>query len=101
MVLLESAIGTYPYDLPPQDMNMWNLKNKIEKEPSPELPECFSKQFKDFIRIILNKNSGERGTAKQLQEHPWIIRSSNIPKSIFVEWLKGYKKNKKKQENDK
>jgi len=66
MILLECALGHYPYNLPPDEMNMWNLKSKIENEPPPNVPQTFTAQFRDFIELCLKKNTKDRSNAHEL-----------------------------------
>jgi mitogen-activated protein kinase kinase 1 len=77
-------------------MNMWNMKEVIQNQPTPQCPEEFSPQFRDFVEICLNKNKNERSDCFKLESHPWIVKCSKIPRSKFVGWLDLHKKQREK-----
>ena len=62
LVLLECALGKFPFPLESDlnDMGFWKILNLIENEEPCELSsDEFSDDFRDFIKLTLNKKPGK------------------------------------------
>jgi len=97
-------LGYFPYEKffgPNNPMNLWSMKGVIQQQPTPQCPEAFSPQFRDFVEICLNKNQNERSDAFKLENHPWITKCCKIPRSKFVGWLEKHMKGREKQQTEK
>ena len=90
---IELAKGHPPY----AQLHALRVLFLIPKNPAPVLDgNNFSKNFKDFIRLCLNKNPARRPTASELLKHPFVAFGSSgytrrknelikIAKKIFLE----------------
>lgn len=69
----ELAIGAPPH----ADVHPLRAIFVIPSSPPPTLPEDgnFSPEFKDFLRLCLQKSSDARPTAEQLLKHPFLANS--------------------------
>ena len=93
MSILESAIGIYPFyynNDTTRANDFWSLHKMIDQFNIPELPKDeFSEEFRDFIKICLEKDSAKRPNSKQLLEHPYVLKYYNVTdNSEFVIWLR-------------
>ena len=70
----------------------------IPKNNSPELTGDFSKAFKEFVSLCLNKDPEDRPTAKELMKHRFIRNAKKT--SCLVELIDKYKRWKTQQTAD-
>lgn len=62
LILLECALGKFPFPLNNElnEIGFWEILTSIENQEPLELPEDeFSDEFRDFIKITLNKKPGK------------------------------------------
>ena len=62
----------------------------IPKNNSPQLTGNYSKQFKEFIDLCLNKDPENRPTAKELASHPFIKKAKR--NNHLMDLIDRYKK---------
>ncbi|TKY72829.1 Mitogen-activated protein kinase kinase 2 [Spatholobus suberectus] len=76
LILLTCATGRFPYTPPDQREgweNIFQLIEAIVEKPSPSAPsDDFSPEFCSFISACLQKNPGDRPSARDLINHPFI-----------------------------
>ena len=53
-----------------------------------ELPEEFSDEIRDFIKICLNKKPGMRSNCKDLLEHPFIQKYQYVDMVFLKKWIR-------------
>ncbi|KAG4946543.1 hypothetical protein AAZX31_15G164400 [Glycine max] len=75
LILLKCATGQFPYTPPDREgwENIFQLIEVIVEKPSPSAPsDDFSPEFCSFISACLQKNPGDRPSARDLINHPFI-----------------------------
>ncbi|KAH7289881.1 hypothetical protein KP509_30G022400 [Ceratopteris richardii] len=78
LVLLECALGYFPYVAPAQSegwRNVYELVDVIERQPPPVAPrDQFSPEFCSFISGCLRKEPTYRISVAELLQHPFLRR---------------------------
>lgn len=59
---------------PHSNLHPMRVLLQIPKNPPPQLQGTFSRPFKEFIEMCLQKDPANRPTAKELLRHPFITR---------------------------
>jgi serine/threonine protein kinase len=91
IMLLEACTGKIPFRSQSRPkLEFLELRQRICEDPSPSLPpnECYSDEFRDFIKICLTKEGGKRPAASQLLYHPYILKYNKIDKVFLSKWIK-------------
>lgn len=81
---LELANGEPPY----ADIHPMKVLFLIPKNPPPRLEGNFTKAFKDFIELCLQRDPKERPVAKDLLKHPFIRKAKKT--SFLTELIERY-----------
>lgn len=81
---LELANGEPPY----ADIHPMKVLFLIPKNPPPRLEGNFTKAFKDFIELCLQRDPKERPSAKDLIKHPFIRKAKKT--SYLTELIERY-----------
>ena len=83
---LELAMGEPPYS----DIHPMKVLFLIPKNPPPLLEGNFSKAFKDFVHLCLQRLPFERPSAKDLLKHPFIRRAKRT--TYLTELIERYER---------
>lgn len=95
MIVLESALGYYPFaDAPAADggkqpqLSVFQLMQKISTaDPGVSLERVhYSDPFRDFCRRCLIRDPDLRPSSSELAQHPWIARS-RAEKTDMKKWV--------------
>ncbi|KAI1780227.1 Pkinase-domain-containing protein [Hypoxylon cercidicola] len=81
---LELANGEPPY----ADIHPMKVLFLIPKNPPPKLEGNFTKAFKDFIELCLQRDPKERPVAKDLLKHPFIRKAKKT--TFLTELIERY-----------
>ncbi|KAK2412434.1 mitogen-activated protein kinase kinase [Trifolium repens] len=91
LILLECAIGRFPYT-PPDQSKTWEsifelIETIVDKPPPTPPSEQFSAEFCSFISACLQKDPANRLSAQELMELPFIsmISTRNLIKDAFAD----------------
>jgi serine/threonine-protein kinase 24/25/MST4 len=83
---LELANGEPPYS----DIHPMKVLFLIPKNPPPELEGNFSKAFKEFVDLCLQKDPRKRPSARELLKHPFVRRAKKT--SYLTELIERYER---------
>jgi serine/threonine-protein kinase 24/25/MST4 len=83
---LELANGEPPYS----DIHPMKVLFLIPKNAPPELEGNFSKAFKEFVEMCLQKDPRKRPTARELLKHPFVRRAKKT--SYLTELIERYER---------
>lgn len=70
--ILTLALGRLPIDT---SGGYWTILQSIRDAPSPNAPDIFSPEFRDFINSCLKKNPDDRATCKELLKHRFLKKA--------------------------
>jgi len=89
LVILECALGAYPYGDDTPQTTFFSRLNDIVNQPVPlPAPGQFSTEFDSFIVACLQKEEEKLPTCSELLHHPWLVQASDGNSSILKEWIK-------------
>lgn len=94
-----TAIELAKGEPPNSDLHPMRVLFLIPKNNPPELTGNFSKAFKEFVAMCLNKDPNDRPTAKELLKHRFITRTAK-KNTYLVELIERYKNWKQKCQDD-
>lgn len=83
---LELANGEPPYS----DIHPMKVLFLIPKNAPPELEGNFSKAFKEFVELCLQKDPRKRPSARELLKHPFVRRAKKT--SYLTELIERYER---------
>lgn len=83
---LELANGEPPYS----DIHPMKVLFLIPKNPPPELEGNFSKTFKEFVELCLQKDPKKRPSARELLKHPFVRKAKKT--SYLTELIERYER---------
>ncbi|KAK4415719.1 Mitogen-activated protein kinase kinase [Sesamum alatum] len=87
VVLLECAIGEFPYSSPQPEgwINVYELMETIVNEPAPRAPsDLYSPEFCSFISACVQKDPKDRLSTNELMAHPFITKYDNLDVDLAV-----------------
>lgn len=83
---LELANGEPPYS----DIHPMKVLFLIPKNPPPKLEGNFSKAFKEFVELCVQRDPRDRPSAKELLKHPFVRRAKKT--SYLTELIERYER---------
>ena len=93
----ELAKGEPPYS----DLHPMRVLLQIPKNPPPQLQGNFSRPFKEFIEMCLQKDPANRPTAKELLRHPFIRKAKrNTYLTELIERYRDWKRDRAGQQSE-
>ena len=93
----ELAKGEPPYS----DLHPMRVLLQIPKNPPPQLQGNFSKTFKEFVDMCLQKDPANRPNAKELLKHPFIKKAKRTTYlTEMIERLRDWKRDSVAQPSD-
>jgi mitogen-activated protein kinase kinase 1 len=85
LVVLEAAIGTYPYQNDDSKTTFFTRLNDIVNKPAPRPPpDKFSTEFVQFIEACLQKDEAKTPDAAVLLESSWLAKSKDLDVSDYL-----------------
>lgn len=85
-----TAIELAKGEPPNSELHPMRVLFLIPKNNPPQLTGNYSKQFKDFVEVCLNKDPENRPTAKELLKFPFIKKAKK--KAYLIDLIDRYKK---------
>lgn len=85
-----TAIELAKGEPPNSDLHPMRVLFLIPKNPPPTLEGDFSKTFKDFVNLCLNKEPDNRPTTQQLKKHKFIAKAKKT--SCLVDLIDKYRR---------
>ena len=93
----ELAKGEPPYS----DLHPMRVLLQIPKNPPPQLQGNFSRSFKEFIEMCLQKDPANRPTAKELLRHPFIRKAKRTTYlTELIERFREWKRDRGAQQSE-
>ncbi|XP_061165891.1 serine/threonine-protein kinase 25-like isoform X1 [Saccostrea echinata] len=93
-----TAIELAKGEPPNSDLHPMRVLFLIPKNNPPQLTGNFSKLFKEFVELCLNKDPNNRPSAKELLRHPFIRRARKT--TYLQELIDRYQRWKQEKGND-
>lgn len=93
----ELAKGEPPYS----DLHPMRVLLQIPKNPPPQLQGNFSRPFKEFIEMCLQKDPANRPTARELLRHPFIRKAKRTNYLVeLIERFRDWKRDRQGQHSE-
>jgi serine/threonine protein kinase len=71
------------------EIGFWEVLTSIENCDPLELPsDQFSEEFRDFVKVTLNKKPSMRSSAAELLEHPFCKKYENVEMDYLKKWIR-------------
>ena len=89
IILVESAIGTYPYPSASADQLLEHMHLVCEADPPLDTwlpPDEYPEDFRDFVSSCLVRDQTSRASALALAQHPFIV--SRDPSFDLAQWVR-------------
>jgi len=88
LVILECAMGGYPYGDDTPQTTFFSRLNDIVHNPVPFPPAGrYSKEFDSFTRVCLQKEEERLPTCSELLPHAWLAHCADGNTSVLKQWI--------------